>query len=513
MVERVLAKDEIGVRFPVTAQKCMELKPSLIPKEVSQVVSGLETGGFEAWVVGGCVRDLLLGRPPKDWDVTTNATPEDIQRLFENTFYTNEFGTVGVVNDSVEEGSLKVIEVTPYRVEGTYSDARRPDSVQFSQKIEDDLKRRDFTINALAYSPTKGDLIDLYEGIKDTEAGVVRAVGNPVDRFNEDALRILRAVRIAAELGFAIEPATQSAMGQCAGQLEKISKERIRDEFVRIVASDKPMQALILAHEVGILKYILPELEDGIGIEQNQAHKYDVYEHNLRALQHAADKGWNLDIRLSALLHDIGKPASRRWGAEKKDWTFHGHEVVGARMTKKILQNLKFSRETVDTVVNLVRWHMFFSDPAVVTLSAVRRIVANVGQEHIWDLVNLRVCDRIGTGRPKEQPFRLRKYQSMIEQAMRDPISVGMLKTDGRHLMEVTGERPGPRLGWMLHALLEEVLDDPTKNTSDYLDTRAVELAKLRDEELKLLGEEGKERKAAEDEAAVKDIDKKYFVE
>lgn len=491
----------------------MELKPSLIPKEVSQVVSGLEAGGFEAWVVGGCVRDLLLGRQPKDWDVTTNATPEDIQRLFENTFYTNEFGTVGVVNDGVEEGSLKVVEVTPYRIEGAYSDARRPDTVIFSQKIEDDLKRRDFTINALAYSPSKAKLVDLYDGIKDIDAGVIRAVGDPVDRFNEDALRILRAVRIAAELGFAIEPATKAAMTACASQLGKISKERIRDEFVRITTSESPKAALMLCRELGMLAYIMPELEEGIEIEQNQAHKYDVFEHNLRALQHAADKGWSLEVRLAALMHDIGKPAARRWGAEKRDWTFHGHEVVGARMTKKILQNLKFSRETIDTVVNLVRWHMFFSDPAVVTLSAVRRIVANVGKEHIWDLVNLRICDRIGTGRPKEQPFRLRKYQAMIEQAMRDPISVGMLKTDGRHLMEVTGEKPGPRLGWMLHALLEEVLDDPAKNTSEYLDKRAGELAKLSDKELHALGEGGKERRAAEEEAEIKDIEKKYFVE
>ncbi len=488
------------------------LSPSQIPPEVARVIATLEKAGFEAWIVGGCVRDLLLGRVPKDWDVTTNATPEQIQGLFANTYYTNEFGTVGVVNDDALDERLKVVEVTPYRLEGKYSDARRPDSVIFSQKIEDDLKRRDFTINALAYSPTKGQLLDPYGGIKDIDARVIRAVGGPLERFNEDGLRILRAVRISAELGFAIDPRTERGMRDSAAQLEKISKERIRDEFVRILNSPEPMKALILSHKLGILKYIAPELEQGIGVEQNQAHKYDVFEHNLRTLQHAADKEWMFIVRLAGLFHDVGKPKSRRWSEEKQDWTFHGHDVVGARMIKKILETLKFPRETIDLAASLVRWHMFFSDPSIVTLSAVRRIIQNVGKEHIWDLINLRICDRIGTGRPKEQPFRLRKYQAMIEQAMRDPISVGMLKIDGRRLIEL-GQKPGPRMGWTLHALLEEVLDDPSKNTTEYLEQRAGQLAQLSDKELREVGEEGKEKKAQAEEAEIKDIKKKYFVD
>ena len=491
----------------------MELRPSQIPPEILSITKTLENKGFEAWVVGGCVRDLLLGRAPKDWDITTNATPEEIQASFENTFYTNEFGTVGVVNDGAEDESLKVVEITPYRLEGKYSDARRPDSVTFSAKLEDDLKRRDFTINAMSYSPSKGQLVDLYGGIKDIEDTLLRAVGEARDRFAEDALRILRAVRIAAELGFSIEPQTEKAMGDEASQLAKISKERIRDEFIRILNAPEPKKALELSHKLGILTHIAPEIEQGIGVDQNQAHKYDVFEHSLRALQHAADKGWDFDIRLAALLHDVGKPKSRRWSEEKKDWTFHGHEVVGAKMAKKMLENLKFSRETTEKVVSLVRWHMFFSDPEKITLSAVRRIVRNVGKEHIWDLVNLRICDRIGTGRPKEQPFRLRKYQSMIEQAMRDPISVGMLAIDGKRLIEVSREKPGPRVGWMLHALLEEVLEDPSLNTPEYLETRVKELSTLSEEELKKLGEEGKGRKEEEEGAAIKDIQKKYFVE
>ncbi len=490
----------------------MHLQRSQIPEEVRRITEKLENAGFEAWVVGGCVRDLVLGHKPHDWDVTTNANPEQIQANFENTFYTNEFGTVGVVQEAEEE-TLKVIEVTPFRLEGKYSDARRPDNVIFSQNLEDDLKRRDFTINAMAFSPSEEKLVDLYEGIKDIKDMVIRAVGDPNERFAEDALRIMRAIRIAAEINFSIEPETRGAIGTHAPQLGKISKERIRDEFVRILNSPKPMKAMTLAYSMGILRFIAPDIEQGVGVEQNQAHSYDVFEHNMRSLQHAADKEWSLDVRLAALFHDVGKPKSRRWSDEKHDWTFHGHDVVGARMTKKALEDLRFSREIVDKTTALVRWHMFFSDPDKVTLSAVRRIIRNVGRDNIEDLVRLRICDRIGTGRPKEQPFRLRKYQSMIEQALRDPISVGMLAIDGKRVMEVTHENPGPRIGWVLHALLEDVLDDPAKNTSDFLEERAEKLATLSDEELRALGEGGKEKKEQLEEESIKDIRKKYFVE
>lgn len=490
----------------------MKIRPDSIPKEVLQVTSALSDAGFEAYVVGGCIRDLVIGKEPNDWDVTTNATPEDIQRIFPHTFYTNEFGTVGVVWDEAADERLKVIEVTPYRVEGKYTDSRRPDEVVWSQKLDDDLKRRDFTVNAFAYSPEKDVLVDNYGGQADLKAGVLRAVGQARERFAEDALRILRAIRLSAELDFTIEPETRDAMIAEVERLGKISKERIRDEFVRMLNSSKPMKAVQLAQTIGALRFIAPDLERGMGIDQNQAHSYDVWEHNLRSLQHAADKGWPFDIRLSALFHDVAKPETRRRSEEKSDWTFYGHDVVGSRVTKKALQDLRFPKETVDKVSNLVRWHMFFSDPEKVTLSAVRRIVRNVGQENIWDLVNLRICDRIGTGRPKEQPFRLRKYQSMIEEALRAPLTVGMLKIDGTDLMQM-GEKAGPRIGYMLHALLEEVLDNPEKNTDEHLRARVGELSKLSDEELKKLGEAGKERKEEEEEASVKELRKKYHVE
>ncbi|MBI5004381.1 HD domain-containing protein [Candidatus Kaiserbacteria bacterium] len=485
--------------------------PFIVPVAVFNVCKTLKNAGFEAYLVGGCVRDLIVSREPKDWDVTTNANPEQIQGLFSETFYENDYGTVGVVTES-SDPKLKVIEVTPYRVESGYSNARHPDEVRFSESLSEDLKRRDFTINAIAYDPIAHILVDEHGGKGDIERRVIAAVGDPNERFWEDALRMLRAVRLAAELDFVIEAQTSAGIVAQAAQLEKISRERVRDEFVRILMSPRPMQALYVAQKLGILKYILPEIEEGIGIDQNQAHSFDVFEHNLRSMQHAADKEWPLEVRLAALLHDIGKPVARRWSDEKRDWTFHGHEVIGARMAKKILQNLKFSRETIEVVTTLIRWHMFFSDPDTVTLSAVRRMIVNVGKEHIEELLNLRMCDRIGTGRPKEQPFRLRKYMSMVDEAMRDPISVAMLKMDGARVMDVTREKPGPRIGWILHALLEEVLDDPAKNTVEYLDKRSTELSEFNDEGLKKLGLAGKDRRAEEDAAAVQELREKHHV-
>jgi poly(A) polymerase/tRNA nucleotidyltransferase (CCA-adding enzyme) len=483
-----------------------------IPLEVQKTADTLETAGFEAYLVGGCVRDLLLGKEPKDWDITTNAHPDRIGELFPETFYTNEYGTVGVVNGEATDERLKVIEVTPFRTESGYSDARRPDMVTFGVSLEEDLKRRDFTVNALAFRPKDETLVDLFEGIKDIKDKRLTAVGAPAERFAEDALRMMRAVRLAVELGFTIEAGTMTAIAENADALSRISKERIRDEFCRILRSSQPMQGIVFLERLGLLRSVLPELLEGKGTMQNQAHAYDVYEHLLRSLQHAADKGYSLELRLAALLHDIGKPASRRWSEEKKDWTFHGHEVIGAKMAKNILKNLKFPRETVDTVAALIRWHMFFSDPDQISLSAVRRTIRNVGPEHINDLLDLRICDRIGTGRPKEQPFRFRKYKSMVEEALRDPISVQMLKIDGNRIMEVTGERAGPKLGHTLHALLEEVLDDPAKNTPKYLETRAKALMDLPAGELQKLGEAGKSRREEEEEADIKELRRKHNV-
>jgi tRNA nucleotidyltransferase (CCA-adding enzyme) len=483
-----------------------------VPEEIRALCGTLRDAGFEAYLVGGCVRDLLLKREPKDWDITTNAKPEEIQKLFPETFYENDYGTVGVVTGS-ENPRLKVVEITPYRIEGKYSNARHPDEVRFSDKLEDDLERRDFTINAIAYDASSGELVDKHGGIKDLERHTIVTVGDPAERFAEDALRMLRAVRISAELDFAIDGNTAQGIATNAEHLEKISQERVRDELTRILLSPRPLQALYVAQKLGILKYVIPELEEGIGCAQNQAHSFDVFEHLLRSVQHAADKNWSLEVRLAALLHDVGKPATRLWSDEKNDWTFHGHDMASARMAKKILTNLKFPNDVIEKVVTLVRWHMFFSDPDVITISAVRRVIARVGVDNITDLVNLRVCDRIGTGRPKEHPFRLRKYMSMIDEALRDPVSVAMLKIDGAKIMEITGAKPGPRIGWSLHALLEEVLDDPQKNTEEYLGARAMELSTLSEQELRALGEQGKERREEEDKAAIQELREKHHVD
>lgn len=492
--------------------KMFLMKPVFdIPKEVLRVTGDLKKTGFESYIVGGCVRDLLVGKKPKDWDVTTNATPEDIQRIFPDTFYENKFGTVGVENKETEEETLKVVEVTPYRLESEYSDNRHPDEVRFSEKLEDDLKRRDFTMNAIAYSPESGELVDLYNGAEAIKDKMVKAVGKPEERFTEDALRILRAVRFSTEHGFAIEHETMLAMQKCAELLSKISAERIRDEFLKMLASDEPIVGIMLSHKLDILKFIVPELEIGIGVEQNGDHIYDVWEHNLRTMQHAADKDWPLHIRLAGLFHDIGKPETRQWSKEKNDYTFYGHDVVGAKITKKICGRLRLGNEMTEKVTKLVRYHMFFADPDQITLSAVRRLVAKVGADNVWDLIDLRICDRVGMGRPKEEPYRLRKFESMIEEVMRDPISVGMLKIDGNRLMEM-GEKPGPRMGWVLHALLEEVLDDPAKNIEEFLEARATELLKLNDEHLRKLGEAGKDAKDEAENSELKNIRNQYGV-
>lgn len=482
-----------------------------IPKEVSRVTEGLEKAGFEAFVVGGCVRDLLTGKTPKDWDVTTNATPDQIQSVFPESFYENDFGTVGVKNEETEEENLKVVEVTPYRIEGSYTNNRHPDEVKFSQNLEDDLKRRDFTMNAIAYSVSKEEMVDLYDGLTAIKDKMIIAVGEADERFKEDALRILRAVRFASQHGFAISAETMSAMIKNVDLLQNISAERIRDEFLKMIMSNEPMLGIVLSHKLGILKHIVSELELGIGIEQKGEHIYDVWEHNLRTMQHAADKEWPLHIRLSGLFHDIGKPHTREWSEEKNKYTFYGHEVVGAKIAKKICERLRFPGELTQKITNLVRHHMFFADPDEITHSAVRRLVSKVGKENVWDLVDLRICDRVGMGRPKEEPYRLRKYESMIEEVMRDPVSVGMLKIDGNRFVEM-GYKPGREMGWVLHALLEEVLDDPTKNTEEYLENKSKELFELPEEKLKELGEAGKEAKDEAEDEEIGKIRKSYKV-
>ena len=555
-----------------------------IPKEVSYITDVLEKAGFEAYLVGGCVRDLIMDKIPKDWDVTTNAKPEQIIGLFEKTVYENNFGTVGVhvpcetlQNDVTHGTESMIIEVTPYRIEAKYSDFRHPDEIKFSDNLTDDLSRRDFSVNAMALGHSakggsasggkgqdKRHIIDLYGGVKDIENKTIRAVGNPDDRFSEDALRMLRAIRFAVQLNFSLTHETTESILKNSSLIKKISGERIHDEFVKIIMSENPANGMVMLQKFGLLKNIIPELEEGIGCEQSGGHIYNVWEHLLHALNHAANKNWPLEIRLSALFHDIGKPRSRRratpeafsngdvaqqdipekknsGGARdnvgsasldfsslrtaepnsslgktqksstKKLYTFYGHEVIGAKMTKKIMERLKFPQKEIILVEKLVRNHMFFSDTELITLSAVRRIIKKVGTENIWLLMNVRECDRVGMQK-KEAPYRLRKYFVMIEEALRDPISVGQLKIDGEFMIKELGIQPGPRMGWILHALLEEVLDAPEKNTIEHLSGLAKSLNMLGDGELRALGERGKEKKEELEENEIEKLHSKHGV-
>jgi len=466
-----------------------------IPAEVSYVTETLEKGGFLAYLVGGCVRDLLMNRSPKDWDITTDATPEEIESLFVKTVYENDFGTVTVVSEETEDKTLRNIEITPFRTEGKYTDKRHPDEVKFGKNLNEDLSRRDFTANALAYEVSKGQLIDEFGGVKDIKDKIVRAVGEASTRFTEDPLRIMRAIRFATELDFNIESKTLTALKTQASDLGFISKERIRDEFQKMIMSNQPMIGMKMLKNNDLLPYVIRETEVMIGVGQNGVHIYDVWEHCLRALQHAADKGTSLEIRLGALLHDVGKPKTKRFDPAKKDHTFYGHEVVGARIAKQALENLKFPQKTIDIVEKLVRNHMFFADTDQITLSAVRRIIAKVGPDLVWDLMTVRACDRIGMGRPKEDPYRLRKYEAMVEEAMRAPTSVAMLKVGGNEIMKLLGDKPGPKIGFILNALMEEVLENPDLNTIEYLNNRVAELDSLPLEELKKLSDAGKDKK------------------
>jgi putative nucleotidyltransferase with HDIG domain len=493
----------------------LKLSPIKIPENVSRVTQILKDNAFEAYLVGGCVRDLVIHQEPKDWDITTNAIPEQIIEIFEKeglrVVYENSFGTVAIIFETEEIASpYRQIEITPYRKEGVYSDFRHPDEVSFSKDINDDLKRRDFTVNALAYDIQKDILVDLYEGISDIRQKVITCVGSPDERFQEDALRMMRAIRFSAQLGFAVSHETLVSIHKNRELLKNISQERMRDEFVKIIVSREPMIGIGLMVSLGIMEYVIPELLEGVGCIQGGVHKYDVFEHLLHACQHASDKGYSFHVKLAALFHDIGKPRTRRPGI-KKAFTFYGHEVVGARMVEKIMNRMKFSKADTELVVTYVRYHMFFSDTEQITLSAVRRMIQNVSRENIWELMKIRECDRVGMNKV-EAPYRLRKYFAMIEECLRDPISVSQLKVDGNYLMNTLHVKPGPRMGWMLHALLEEVLEDPSKNEVEYLAQRVKQFEMLSDDELRTLGESGKDTKEKIEKEEVKKLHVKHNV-
>lgn len=480
----------------------------LIPVEVVKAAAALRAAGFEAYLVGGCVRDLLLGREPKDWDIATSALPEEVEKIFPNSVYENQFGTVGVKTDA-EDPRLKVVEVTTYRIEGKYTDKRHPDEVKFAKTIEDDLGRRDFTVNAIAFQ-TDGTLVDPYGGQKDLKAKIIRAVGRPDDRFSEDALRLLRAARLAAELEFEIDLNTRRAIEKHAGLLEMIAKERIRDEFQKLIMTASAARGILLLEELNLLQYVLPELREGIGISQDKHHIYTVFEHSVKSLDYAAKKNYSLEVRFAALLHDIGKPRTK--AGKGSNSTFYNHEMVGARMAAKALDRLRFPKEVIEKVAHLVRWHMFYYNVGEVSPAGVRRFLVRVGPENVDDLIKVREADRVGSGVPKAVPYKLRHMLFMIEKVKRDPLSPKMLKINGQDVMCILGIPPGPRVGWILSAILEEVLDEPERNVKEYLEKRVAELGRLPDEELQRLSEKAREKKEELEEEAEEEIKKKFYV-
>lgn len=469
----------------------------------------LEKAGFEAYLVGGCVRDIMLGREPKDWDITTNATPDEIQAIFPDSVYENKFGTVGIKTEA-EDPKLKIIEVTTYRIEGKYSDKRHPDEVRFAKTVEEDLSRRSFTINAMAMDAEGKKIIDPYGGQEDLRAKVIRTVGNPVARFDEDALRMMRAARFATELDFQIDYATRRAIEEKAGLLEAIAEERLRDEFVKIIMSSRAAAGIVLLEELDMLRYVCAELREGLGVSQNLHHIYTVFEHNVRALDYSAKQGYSLAVRLASLFHDVGKPRSKK--GEGLHATFYNHDSIGARMCLGMMDKLRFSKELTEQVAHLVRYHLFYYNVGEVSEAGVRRFIARVGEDSIDDLLKVREADRIGSGVPKAVPYKLRHLQFMIDKVRRDPVSAKMLKVDGSEVMRIAGIPPSPKIGQILAALLEEVLDDPKKNNEKYLGERVKELALYSEKQLTELKEKSK-KKTEEFEAGIEgEMKKKHYV-
>ncbi len=447
-----------------------------------QVVKHLEKHGFEAWIVGGAVRDLILGLPTLDWDFATNATPEEILPLFVESFYDNNFGTVMVavkhlqrqfkLDDNSLDGEV-VFDITTYRSEQGYSDRRRPDKVIWGRSIEEDLNRRDFTMNAIAakvISPSEWELLDPYHGQADIQAKLIRAVGDPRRRFEEDALRMLRAVRFAAQLGFQIEPQTFQAIQALASNLKFISWERIGDEFMKLLQTDHPADGVLLLVNSGLAAIILPELVQAKGIPQAGHHIYDVFTHMIESLRACPSK--DPVVRLATLLHDIGKPITFK--SKNGKITFYNHEVIGARVAKKIAGRLRLSKKDQDLIFTLVRWHMFAYDRQM-TDAAIRRFIRRVGKENIHKMMMLRIGDRVGGG-SKATSWRLNEFQKRIGEQLYEPLSLKDLKINGHDIMDHFQLKPGPVIGKILNQLFEEVLDNPDLNAKDRLLARAAQL-------------------------------------
>lgn len=438
-----------------------------LPKEVIEILNRLTKAGFQAYIVGGAVRDLLMGRGVTDWDFTTDAIPEKILQLFPEGFYDNKFGTVGIPVKKAKSDTTEVYEITTMRKEGVYQDSRHPTEIGWTNKVEEDLARRDFTINALAMDD-KGGVTDLFGGQKDLGEKLVRAVGDPHQRFQEDALRLMRAVRISAQLEFDIENNTLKAIQKNAYLIKEVSTERVRDELFKLLASANPYIGIKKLREAGILEIILPEVERCFGISQEgpkHARSYDIGEHSLLTLKETPSS--NPLVRLAALLHDIGKPDTFKVEADG-NVTFYNHDLVSGQRVLNIAQRLHLSNHQTDKLYRLVRWHLYTVDEKQ-TDAAIRRFIKNVGLENIDDMLALRIGDRLGGGTQKAVSWRMEKFKERIKQVLTKPFTVADLKVTGHDVMEALNIPPSRRVGEVLDQLFQEVLEDDTKNNREYL--------------------------------------------
>ncbi len=494
------------------------MKSQKISESVLIIMNKIKKAGFESYLVGGCVRDLLLGGEPKDWDVTTNAKPEELLKIIPDGKYENSFGTVMVPLKYIKTEQEETvdgpnIEITTYRIESTYSDKRHPDEVQFAETLEEDLSRRDFTVNAMAIElDEKGnqkEIVDLFNGQKDLESKVIRAVGEPDERFNEDALRMMRAIRFSVQIGFEIEKKTFVSIEKNSKNLQHISQERIRDEFDKIIISQNPSKGVELLIKSKLMDQFIPEVIETIGVKQNRHHYYGpyntVYAHMLASLKKCPSE--KLEVRLASFFHDIGKPNSKRGEGEMA--TFYGHEYGGAKIVDRIMNRMKYPRKIIEKTVLLVKNHMFYYNVDEVGEAGVRKVIRKVGLENINDLIDVRIADRLGSGVPKAVPYRLRHFKYMVEKVSKDPISVKQLKLNGDIMITEMNFKPSREIGAILDVLLAEVIEKPELNEKEGLMKRVEELRKEDLQSLRFLAKKKIKEEQKKEEEETKG---KYYV-
>ncbi|MCS7092994.1 MAG: HD domain-containing protein [Patescibacteria group bacterium] len=440
-----------------------------LPEAIGNIFKTLKKNHFEIYLVGGAVRDLLLNRKPENWDFTTNATPDDIQALFPDSFYHNKYGTVSipVTIDQENKPSIQtIVEITPFRKETSYLDLRHPAKIEWAKTVEEDLKRRDFTINALAYDEEK--IIDLFQGQDDLKNKLIRAIGDPDQKFQEDALRLIRAIRLAAQLGFLIEDKTRLSIEKNAQLITKISWERIRDEFLKILKTNHPAEGVLFLRNTKLLQYLLPELDVCFNIPQKSPkrhHRYDVGTHLVMSLKNCPSS--DEITRFATLIHDIGKAQTFKRDYQTGIITFYNHEVVGEKLALKIAERFKLSNQKKEKLRRLVRYHQFTVSEKQ-TDKAIRRFIRQVGKEYLQDILDLRFADRIGSG-AKPDSWRFKHFRQRLVEVQKEPFKVTDLAVDGYDVMKILGVKPGPIVGKVLNELFQMVVDKKLVNDREVL--------------------------------------------